>query len=293
MALMGLRLTITKLASPGTRAAAARALAVLTAVGFVLTMLIIVAAGNAAEQWFFVLLVWVALVYLPLRILLEAAHTFAPALRRALAAQASEQPGRHATRADVELMVEQLFERAVVMPRIATPVHADKAKAGAVALLVQAGDETGWRRATRGCLGAVDRWVTWLGQWAAQEGASIQARWGEVRALAALAAMTRVLLAAEKDRGGQPWGEGDASVPDTAEFLDTCLDYCDDLALQVEVAPWSWPPLGLPLPQESADELRSTWRTFVETTPPALEARAAFTALLLRVSCPPAQPTAS
>lgn len=288
---MGLRLTISKLAAPGARSSAARALAILSAIGYGLTLLILAARGRA-EQWFFVLLVWALFVYLPLRIVLEAAQTLAPRLRRTLAARAAGQPGRYATRSGIELMVDALFERTVVMPRITTPVHAEKARTGAVAVLMQFRDEAGWRRATSGCLGTLDAWVTWLGRWAAQRaGANIQARWGEVRALAAMAAMTRVLLAAYEDRGGRRFGEADGPA-DVAEFLDTCLDYCDDLALDVEVAPWSLPPLGLPLAEASTDELRTAWRTFVETTPPALEARTAFTALLGAFS-PPAPPSAS
>lgn len=290
---MGLRLTISRLASSGTRASAARALAVFAILGFVLTMLVVVAAGGTLEQWLFVLLVWVLFVYVPLRILLEAAQTLAPRLRRRLAAQAAGHPRRYATRQGIELMVDRLFERAVVMPRIVMPVHAETARAGAAAVLARAGDAAGWRGAAGACLGAVDRWVTWVGEWAAGEtGGNIQARWGEVRALAAMAAMTRVLLAAYEDRTGTPFADTDGPLADPVAFLDACLDYCDDLALQVEVVPWPEPPLGLPLPPASADEVHAAWKTFVETEPPAVAARTAFVDVLLSVSSPPVRPSA-
>lgn len=290
---MGLRLTISRLASSGTRASAARALAVFAVLGFVLTMLVVVAAGGPAERWLFILLVWALFVYVPLRILLEAAQTLAPRLRRRLAVQAAGHPRRYATRQSIELMVDRLFERAVIMPRIVTPVHADKARAGAVAVLARAGDTAEWRGAAGACLGAVDRWVAWMGGWAAGEtGGNIQARWGEVRALAAMAAMTRVLLAAHEDRTGAPFAGADGPPADPVEFLDACLDYCDELALQVEVMPWTEPPLGLPLDPGGADELHTAWKTFVDTEPPAVAARTAFVDVLLSVSSPPARPSA-
>lgn len=291
---MGLRLTISRLASSGTRAAAARALALLAVFGFLLTMIIVIASGGAPDRWFFVLLVWALFVYVPLRILLEAAQTFAPVLRRTLAAQAAGRAGRYATRSGLELMVDSLFEREVVMPRVATPVHAEKAKAGAVAVLARAGGEAGLHSAASVCLGAVDRWVTWVGEWAARDaGQNIQARWGEVRALAAMAAMTRVLLAAYEDRAAAAFGEPDGPLADPAEFLDACLDYCDTLALEVEITPWPEPALNLPHPPGGADEVRQAWKTFVETGPPALHVRSVFVEALLTASSPPARSSAS
>lgn len=279
---MDLRLSLSRLASAETRAAAGRGLAILCAVGFGLTMIVLVAAGGrAADQWFFVLLVWALFVYIPLRILLEAAQTFAPALRRRLIAKAATQSGRYASRSGIELMVDGLFEREVVMPRITTPIQRAKAKDGAVAVLTKAeAIDGGLRGAAGDCLASVEGWVAHLGSWAASEGQNIQARWGEVRALAAMAAMTKVLIAAHEDRGGAAFGSGNGQVADPAEFLDACLDYCDDLALEVDVVPWEERPLTLPLRPGRAEELRAAWKTFVDTGPPALDARAMFIQLL-------------
>jgi len=278
---MNLRLSLSRLASAETRAAAARGLAVLCAIGFVLTMIVLVAAGERADQWFFILLVWALFVYVPLRILLEAAQTFAPALRRRLVAQAATQTERYASSSGIELMVDGLFEREVVMPRITTPVQRAKAKDGAVAVLAKADAIDGGVRGAAGdCLASVEGWVAHLGSWAANEGQNIQARWGEVRALAAMAAMTKVLIAAHEDRGGAAFGSGNGQVSDPAVFLDACLDYCDDLALEVDVTPWEERPLTPPLRPGRAEELRAAWKTFVDTGPPALEARETFVKLL-------------
>ncbi|MGH2398552.1 MAG: hypothetical protein ACRDF6_01805, partial [bacterium] len=140
----------------------------------------------------------------------------------------------------------------------------------------------GLRGAAGDCLASVEGWVAHLGRWAAHEGQSIQARWGEVRALAALAAMTKVLIAAHEDRGGAALAGGNGQRSDPAVFLDACLDYCDDLALEVDVAPWEEQPL-IPLLQPGrAEELRSAWKSFVETGPPALDARATFITILFK-----------
>jgi len=291
---MDVRLLISRLASPNTREAAARALALVTAAGFVLTMVVLLASGGGADQWFFVLLVWALFVYVPLRILLEAAQTLGPALRRRLAASAAGRADRYGTRPEIELMVDALLDRHVVMPRIATPVQKGKARDGAVAVLVEAGpDDAGLRRAAGTCLGVVDRWVTILGRWAADEGRSIQARWGDVRALAAMAAMTRVLLAAYTDRTATTFELGDGQLSDPEEFLDACLDYCDDLALEVDVRAWREPPCGDMLAQTQTDEIRRAWKRFVETGAPALEARTGFVTALFTASSRPAQSTVS
>jgi len=279
---MSLRLSLSKLASAEARQVASRLLAILSVAGFALTLVVVVAAGGRPDAWVFVLLVWALFVYLPLRILLEAAQTLAPALRRRLVAQAAAQPGRYGTRPGIELMVDGLFERAVVLPRIATPVQAAKARDGAVAILGRARAEAAvLREVAVDCLASVDRWTADLGARAAGDARqSIQARWGEVRALAALAAMTKVLIAAYEDRSGMPFGRGDGPLPDPAGFLDACLDYCDTLALEVDALPWEEASLRLPLDAPRAEEIRQAWTRYAETGAPAREARNAFLATL-------------
>jgi len=281
---MSVRLFISRLASAQTRASAARGLALLCGLGFLLTV-VGIASRDALDRWFFVLLVWALFVYAPLRIALEAAGTLAPALRRRLAADAAGDARRLTTHEGAALAVDHLLEREVVMPRIATPVQREKARDGAVAVLLAVRtSEAGLPAAAAGAaLSCLDRWVADIGLWAQHEaGQNIQLRWHEVRALAALAAMTKVLLAvnATSPGGGQ------------AEFLDACLDYCDDLALDVEVRPWDGPALDLRVNAAHAGALREAWKTFADTGAPALEARKGFTDLLL-ASPPPGPTTAS
>lgn len=288
---MGLRLILSRLASAQTRTVATRALAMLCVTGYVLTLLVLFATGGTLGQWFFVLLVWVLFVYAPLRILLEAAQTLAPALRRRLFGQAAGDPRRYASRSSVEVMVDGLFDRNVVMPRIAAPVQGIKAREGATAVLVRADQAGGGLRgAVADCLASLDRWVAEASARASEGRTNIQARWSEVRALAALAAMTRVLTAVDEDRSGL--GERTAQ---SVTFLDACLDYCDDLALEVDAPAWDASSLHLIISEARAAGIRNTWRAFCETPSPALEARGAFVDTLLNapVSSPPTRSTAS
>lgn len=291
---MDIRLLVSRLASAQTRSSASRALAWLCIAGALLTILVLAALGRGLRPWLFVILVWALFLYVPLRILLEAAQTFAPAMRRRLGASSERRPGQYATRPGIELAVDRLFEREVVMPRIATPREAGKVREGASAVLVGVASDDGLLRGAAGdCLAAVDRWVTSIGGWAAREsGQNIQARWDAVRALAAMAGMTKILVAASRERGGS-FAASNGPLPDPAGFLDACLDYCDELALEVDAAAWPTPPLELPLSEERAVRLRETWTVYAQTGAPALEARAAFLDALLRPSSRPAPPTAS
>jgi len=292
---MGLRLLISRLASADVRRSAARALALLTVAGFILTMIVLAASGRALNLWLFVLLVWALFIYIPLRILLEAAQTLAPALRQRLGAEGHRGARRRAIRPEIELTVDTLLELEVVMPRIATPREAGKARDGASAVLVRAGADDGALRSAAGdCLAAVDRWVSAMARWAERDtGQNIQARWSEVRALAGLAAMTKVLIAAYEDRAAAAFTQGNGPLSDPAGFLDACLDYCDDLALDVEVRRWDEPALGLPLPEVQAEQIHAAWRTYTETGAPALEARMGFVDTLLSPSSRPARPSVS
>jgi hypothetical protein len=289
---MGVRLLISRLASGPTRASAARTLALLCGLGFLLTV-VILAAGGTLERWFFALLVWALFVYAPLRIILEAAGTLAPRVRRRLAAEAAENPGRFGPPVAAELTVDHLLDRDVVMPRITTPAQREKARDGAVAVLRAARTAGGGLPAAMGAtLGCLDRWVTEIGPWAQREaGQNIQVRWREVRALAAMAAMAKVLLAAG-DTGTRTAGPAGHSREALSEFLDSCLDYSDDLALDVEVRPWEEPSLGLGITPAQAADIREAWKAYVDTGPPALETRTAFITRLL-ASSRPARPSAS
>jgi len=56
-------------------------------VGYLVTLGTMAASGAGLRRWFFALLVWAVVVYIPLRIVLEAIYSLAPALRTKLIAQ--------------------------------------------------------------------------------------------------------------------------------------------------------------------------------------------------------------
>lgn len=286
---MNVRLLVSTLAAAGTRQAAARALGVLCILGYAGTLVFMAASGAGLRRWFFALLVWGALVYIPLRILLEVFQTVAPEMRRKMFAQAATRPNRYGSRPSMELMVDGLFARTVVMPRIATPAQAAKAREGAVALLIGANREDGGvHRAAGRCLAGVERWSGDAAAWAAvQAPENIQARWADVRALAGLAAAAKVLIAAYEDRSGRGFTAGSADGAAAAAYLDACLDLCDQLALEVDVVSWSEPGLDLDVDPALRDRIRAAWKSFSETPSPALDERRAFVDAVLAPATAP------
>ena len=268
------------------RRRAARALAVLCGIGYALTLAIMAAAGIGLRRWFFVLLVWGALIYIPLRILLEALQTIAPAMRQRLITQTATRADRYVHRGSIELMVDGLLGRRVIMPRIATPTQQAKAREGAVAVLLRAhGRSAEIATAAECCLAAVEHWVTHLASWsAAQAGGNIQARWADVRALVGLAVATEVLIAAYEDGAGSRFAAGSLQGDTATAYLETSLDFCDQLALDEDVVPWTEPELRLAVDPSLRDQARAAWKTFSETPSPALAARNAFVDIVMTVN---------
>jgi hypothetical protein len=253
--------------------------------GFAVTMLVAAAAGRGTDRWFFFLVIWLALFFLPLWLITAAFETLGPVLRRRLAHGLAGRQDRYGHLAGAAVMVEDLFARRVVMPRIATPHQGRKAREAAVALILLS-DRGGREPDTlqvvvERCLAAVEAWGRALGPWAAAEaGEDIQARWGQVRAFAALTALTKTLLAVFEDRtgGGLPPGR-DGRSPHA--FLDSALDYSDELALQVDASPWGEPPLAAAADPERATRLRQAWQLYADAPQPAAAALKAFLAAAL------------
>jgi len=261
------------------RQTTARALGVICVVGYIATLATMVASGAGLQRWFFALLVWAVLVYVPLRIVLEAIHTLAPALRTKLIAQTVTRSDRYASRGTIELVVDGLIADTVVMPRIATPAQHDKVKDGAVAILMRVREDgdVAVARAAQRCLAAVERRVTQSASWSAEQAAhNIQARWATVRALAALAGTTRVLIAAFEDRSGQKFSAGPVDDTRAVSYLEACLDFCDQLALEVDVAPWTEPALHLDIAPALRDRIWDAWKTYADTPSPAPTSRQAL-----------------
>jgi len=274
---------LSRLADPGRRRAAVRGLVALAAAGFGLTMLVLAASGRGTDRWFFVLVVWLALVFVPLWLVTAAFETLGALLRGRAAARLAGRPDRYQTPAGATLMVEELFARHVVMPRISTPAEIAKAREAAAALAVRA-----TRRppppdplpaALTACLACIESWGRELGDQAVGS-VEIQARWGSVRALAALAGMCRAVVAVMEDRTGRPLTAGEDGRSCTA-FLEDALDYCDDLALEVAAPPWPEAALGLRVGPGVTAGLRDAWLAYVATPPPAPTALEAFLAVAL------------
>lgn len=276
--LVSVRFWLSRLGEGRTRRAATRWLFLAAFAGFGITLLFFMATGRGTGRWFFLLVVWIGLIFLPLWLLTQAFQSIGPALRRALAAGLVGQGDRYRHPSNVTLVVEDLFDRVVVMPRISTPEQGSQAREAAAALVTRAarhGASGGLARALRNCLATLEGWTRELSRWAAADAAeNIQARWAEVRALAALAALAKTLLAVSQDQGRRALPPvGPAGDPDQVHaFLDAVLDYCDELALQVEVLPWTELPLGL----TASVSVREPWQRYVETPPPAPSALEAF-----------------
>ncbi len=276
---MGLRFALSTLTTSEARQSVGRWLLFLCAVGYVATLWVLFIRGRGLGGWLFTLLAWVLFVYLPLRILLEAFQSIAPRIRGRLVTQTTGRADRYATRPSISLLVEAMLQREVVMPRIATPLQRVKAHDGAVAILSRLGSQglDDHREALTRCLTMIDRWIIDLAS-AARSPAPppIQARWADLRALIALAALVKILLAAYEDRAGRACVIPEVADRQVGAYLEACLDYCDELALEVDPDPWTELPLGLSLESATLEALLHSWMAFASTESPALEARAAF-----------------
>jgi hypothetical protein len=281
---MVFRRLLSTLTDAASRQATTRALGVICVVGYIVTLGRMAASGAGLHRWFFALLVWGLLVYAPLRIGLEAVHTLAPAIRRKLIAQTATRSDRYASRGAIELVVDGLIADVVVMPRIATPAQHGKVKDGAVAILTRAheGGDAAIARAAQRCLAAVERWVSQTASWStAQAAHNIQARWAAVRALAALAGVTRVLIAAFEDRSEHKFSAGPLDGARVVAYLEVCFDFCDQLALEVDIVPWTEPALHLDIAPALRERIWDAWKNYADTPSPALTARETFVELVL------------
>jgi hypothetical protein len=271
---------LSRLGDARERRRAIRWLVTLALGGFGLTMFVLIASGRGTDRWFFILVVWLALIFIPLWLVTAAFETLGPALRVRMARHLAGRLDRYGRLPGTAVLVEDLFAKQVVMPRITTPPQAYKAREAAVALVVLAHRQPPaletLQEVVGRCLVGVEAWARDLGGWtAASAPENIQARWGTVRALAALAALSKTLVAVYEDRSGRDlWPDlDDRSLH---AFLDAALDYCDELALQVEVTPWEEPALGLPADPEAAAHLRHAWQRYVDAPQPAPAALQAF-----------------
>jgi len=282
------RVLLSQLADPTTRGALARWLLAACAIGFLMTVLVMAGLGYGASRMSFALVFWLVLVFIPLRIAVEASGPLGARLRHALAQRAVADPRRYERADMVPFVVRDLFAREVTMPRIAKPVHALKAREAAIAILSRTApraDAGDLLRAIRTTLAATAAEAVQVSAAATGIAAdAIQARWDSARALGAMGALTTVLAAAYADR----WGTAPV-IPELEgrplnDFLDAALDYCDEAALQVDALPWTEPPLATTAATGDIDDVRATWQTFLAAGTPSPRALDAFLATVLPAS---------
>ncbi|MDR7482629.1 MAG: hypothetical protein QN183_04370 [Armatimonadota bacterium] len=285
-----MHLWLARLAEGRRRALVARWLLGGCVVGFFLTLGAMQLAGWGLDRWIFALIVWGALVFLPLRIALDASGSLGARALAALRRRLASHPSRYDHPEWLPVLVGDLFARRVTMPRITTPAHARKAHDAAAAILrhlvgrTDAGDRLGG--AIRLALAAAAAEAMHVSALASGPTAqSIQARWDGARALGTLAALIQLLTAAFADRWDRPPPVPELAGRSLRDFLDATLDYCDEAALQVDALPWTEPPLPALLAPETVDRVRGAWRVFVAAPPPATAALDAFVGEVLR---PPA-----
>lgn len=277
---MFLQRWLAKLASPDARRTAQLWLLGTTLSGLALTLLLLALLGILAERWFVAAAAWIVLFYLPVRTLLETSTVWGDRLKRSLVEEVRRRADRYRSRGSLALMVEWLFDRDVLMPRIAKPEASEKAKAAAVATIwraVRTGNPPeALQRATTLCIGVVNRWTEHLAlEVSVAPGAAqnIQATWSGTRALAALAALTAVLTGAYEDMTGETFTLGSLDGEQIRTFLNECMDYCDQVAFHLEGPPWE-PPLPLrrateELREEIALALTAAWQEYLAKTGPA------------------------
>jgi hypothetical protein len=297
---MTIRYALSRLSRPDARRAFGRTWLGLCLAGAAATVLVV-----GARLLFFVAVVWLVCVFAPVRIAIEALHVLGPRIRARMYHDLSGRRDRYKTREDIALMVEAHFGREVHMPRLAPPVLEAKVVEAAARLcgraFLRGTGSSGVDRVATTCAGLLGRWV---GTIAASErgaapvsrppkgeaaggdgdgpaphalwnpGASIQDQWVTLRAVAGLAALTKVLVAVAEDSATRSI-EGGASMRAAAE---AAMDYADQIGLRLEGPPWE-DAAGLPAPFMSPSvigRLAGTWTEFCAAPQPAPRRLSAF-----------------
>jgi hypothetical protein len=295
---MTLRFALSRLERPEARRAFGRAWLWLCLAGAAATLL-----ADNGRHFFLVLVAWLVCAFAPVRIAIEAMHTAGPRWKTALQRQLLTRADRYASSEGVTLMVEWFAARDVRAPRLAPPDLAPKVVAAASTLCERALRAHG----PAGVLGTATRLASFLDGWvatiaygerrdalaavssrsepgaspngAAPAGlwdphASVQDQWGTLRAVAGLAALTKVLIAVSEDSAGRTV-DGGAAIRTEA---DAAMDYVDQIGLRLEGPAWEEIP-GVPraaLPPEILARLADTWLTFFAGPLPAPRRLGAF-----------------
>lgn len=298
---MTIRYTLSRLSRPDARRAFGRTWLYVCLAGACATLLAV-----GFRHLFFVVAVWLVCVFAPVRIAIETLHGLGPRIRERMYRDLAGRADRYKTREDIALMVEAHFGREVHLPRLAPPVLEAKVVEAAARLCGRAfldrPGPSGVDRAATVCAGLLGRWVGTIadtergaappppfppvdeagradGDGAAgyplwNPGASIQDQWVTLRAVAGLAALTKVLVAVAEDSATRPL-EGGAAMRAVAE---AAMDYADQIGLRLEGPPWEG-AAGLPAPVMSSavtGRLAGAWTAFCAAPLPAPRRLSAF-----------------
>lgn len=296
---MTLHYTLSQFSRPEARRAFGRTWLGICAAGALGSLLVF-----GARHAFFIVTIWLLCLFAPVRIAVEVLHTVGPRIRKRMHLDLERRADRYTTREETTLRVEALFGRDVQMPRIAPPDLRAKIMEAAARLTDRAfrGGEgpLGVLRVTTTCGSLLVRWVETI---AAGEGAtvpaspgsltpparagngadppalwdpkaSIQDQWVTLRAVAALAALTKTLAAVYEDSTGQVLDGGTA----LRAAADAAMDYADQIGLRLEGPAWE-ETAGVPRTMLSPDlvtRLAETWTAFCTAPPPAPRRLLAF-----------------
>lgn len=286
MSAPNVRLLASRLAETAVRDTLGRYLLVICVLGVGASLGVLHLLGYGLDRWIFVLIVWAVLVFIPLRIVVEALRPFGARMRRAVAEGLAGDPRRFERPEVLPIVVGDLFMREVTMPRFTKPDHALKMREAAVAILARTASGTDARRRLHGAIGATLAATATeaVAVSAAATGVAadnIQARWDGVRALGGLAALTMILAGAYRERWGAPPDLPELDGRPLRDYLDAAFDYCDEAALQVDALPWTEPPLGASVSPESVDGARAAWKDFLAQSPQTPRALDTLLAVLL------------
>jgi hypothetical protein len=284
------RLLASRLAEGAVRDALGRYLLAACVAGFIVSLAALQWLGHGLDRWVFVLIVWAALVFIPLRIAVEAARPLGARIRRQVADSVAGDPRRFERPALLPIVVEEIAAREVTMPRFTRPEHALKTREAAVAILRRTAARDGapaLRGAIRALLAAAAGEVVAVSASATGAAAApIQARWDGARALGSLAALVAILAASYRERWGALPVLPELAGRPLRDYLDAAFDYCDEAALRVDALPWTEPPLDSAAAPETIEGVRAVWRTFLAAGTPAPRA---LTALVDAVVSPDAR----
>jgi len=285
---MNPRYALSALGRPAARRAFGRTWMWVCAAGALVTILAV-----GPRHAFFAVVVWAVCIFAPVRIAVEVLHSRGPVMRRELMRSIAERDDRYAGPDRVALMVEALFAKEVLLPRLAPPDLRDKVidAAARVSQSVQRdrGGPPAVLRAATVCAALLRRWTDAIaaGESGTPPGAadgagprtlwdsqtSVQDQWGTLRAVAGLAALTKTLIAVYEDSAGVP-SEYGASVRALSE---AAMDYVDQVGLRLDGPAWDVEgPAFQALPPAQLNRLAETWTTFCAAPAPAPRRLRAF-----------------